>query len=136
VLDTNIIVSGLLWGGVPGQVFLAAEQGIFTTLLTDTLLAETMLVLSRDKFVSVVQSRGIVLTQFRQKYAAASEIVEPAEIPPGAVRDPKDSMVLACAIGGQADFIVSGDKDLLNLLNYRYTPILTAAQFIERLYSG
>lgn len=135
VLDTNIIVSGLLWGGLPGRIFLAAEQGSYTTLLTDKLLAETMTVLSREKFTSIVQARGIVLTRFSQAYTAASEMVEPAEIPPGIVRDPKDAMVLACAIGGQADFIVSGDKDLLSLITYRNIPILTAAQFVERVGS-
>jgi predicted nucleic acid-binding protein len=49
------------------------------------------------------------------------------------VRDPKDVMILACAVGGKADFIVSGAKDLLTLVSYEGIPILTAEQFLKRV---
>jgi putative PIN family toxin of toxin-antitoxin system len=47
--------------------------------------------------------------------------------------DPKDEIFLACAIDGQADLIVSGDRHLLNLRDYHDIPILTARQFLEEL---
>ena len=60
-----------------------------------------------------------------------SELVEPAEIPDDAVRDPKDRIILACAVGGQADYIISGDKDLTTLGTYAGIPIVTPAQFLN-----
>jgi uncharacterized protein len=67
------------------------------------------------------------------EYRTITELVTPAEIPPDAIRDPKDIPVLACAVGGKADYIVSGDNDLLVLTAYQNIPILSAAQFLKRL---
>jgi putative PIN family toxin of toxin-antitoxin system len=133
VLDTNIIVSGLLWGGLPGLVFQAARDELFVALLTEALLSETITVLARDKFEEQLAARQIDLKKLTEQYRAAAEIVDPAEVPAGIVRDPKDEMILACAVGAQADFIVSGDKDLLTLVSYEGIPILTAEQFLSRL---
>jgi putative PIN family toxin of toxin-antitoxin system len=133
VLDTNIIVSGLLWGGPPGQVFEAARDERFIAVLTEALFSETRLVLSRDKFAERLTARGIQLVDVLTRYHAAAEIVEEAPIPSGIVRDPKDIAVLACAVGGKVDYIVSGDNDLLTLIVYEHIPILTAVQFLERL---
>ena len=74
---------------------------------------------TRDRFVALV--------------AALSELFElPEEIPPIS-RHPVDDRVIACAVGGRADVIVSGDKDLLDLGQVGAIPILTAAQFLARL---
>ncbi len=56
----------------------------------------------------------------------------PAEIP-AISRDPGDDLVIACAIVGHADVIVSGDRDLLTLGQVGRIPILTAAEFLHRL---
>ncbi|GIK66246.1 MAG: putative toxin-antitoxin system toxin component, PIN family protein [Chloroflexota bacterium] len=133
VLDTNVIVSGLLWGGLPSLVFQAARDELFVAILTESLLSETINVLARDKFAEQLAARQINLESLAMQYRAAAEIVEPAEVPTGIVRDPKDVMILACAVGGKADFIVSGDKDLLTLVSYEQIPILTAEQFLDRL---
>lgn len=133
VLDTNVIVSGLLWGGLPSLVFQAARDELFVAILTESLLSETINVLARDKFAEQLAARQINLESLAMQYRAAAEIVEPAEVPTGIVRDAKDVMILACAVGGKADFIVSGDKDLLTLVSYEQIPILTAEQFLDRL---
>jgi predicted nucleic acid-binding protein len=67
------------------------------------------------------------------EYTRFVAIVVPAEIPPDVVRDSKDRAVLACAVGGKADYIVSGDEDLLVLSIYENIPILNANQFVDRL---
>ena len=74
---------------------------------------------TRDRFVALV--------------AALSEGVElPDEIPP-ICRDPDDDRVIACAVVGHADVIVSGDEDLLQLSRVGAIPILTAAEFLAQL---
>jgi putative PIN family toxin of toxin-antitoxin system len=133
VLDTNIIVSGLLWGGLPGLIFQAARDELFVAVLTEALLSETVSVLARDKFAKQLAARQITLESLTKQYRAAAEIVEAAEVPAGVVRDPKDVMILACAVGGKADLIVSSDKDLLTLVSYENISILTAEQFLKRV---
>jgi uncharacterized protein len=133
VLDTNIIVSGLLWGGLPGQVFQVARDELFVTILTEPLHSETMRVLARNKFAEQIAVRQIRIDVLGEQYRAASELVEAANVPHGIVRDPKDAMVLSCAVGGKADYIVSDDKDLLTLVSYQGIHIVSAEQFLERL---
>jgi len=94
VLDTNIIVSGLLWGGLPGQVFKAARDELFVTALTEPLHSETMRVLARSKFAEQIAARKIRIDSIGAQYRAASELVEGSEVPLDIVRDPKDAMVL------------------------------------------
>ena len=133
VIDTNIIISALFWAGLPGRVFSAARNERFTALLTNALIAEMEHVLTRDKFAEQLSKRGLTIASIIEQYQSAALIVEPVEVPGDVVRDRKDCMVLACAVGGQADYIISGDKDLLALNRYENIPILTAEQFLQRL---
>lgn len=131
VFDTNLLVSYLLVHRPPIALLideqLAKER--FTLVSAPVLLEELVQVLryprlqryydtaQRDRFVALI--------------AALSELVElPEEIPPIS-RDPDDDRVIACAVVGRADGIVSGDRDLLDLREVGGIPILTAAQFLE-----
>jgi predicted nucleic acid-binding protein len=67
---------------------------------------------------------------------ALGEVVDLPETIPRIYRDPDDDQVIACAVVGEADVIVSGDNDLLALERVRDIPILTAAQFLEMLEQG
>jgi putative PIN family toxin of toxin-antitoxin system len=133
VLDTNTIISGLFWGGVPWQVYSAAFAEHYTLLTTDDLLNELMIVLNRPKFVQSLAIFKRTAEDIVSEYRQVAEFVIPAEIPSDVIRDPKDRAVLACAVGGKADFIVSGDKDLLILRTYENIRILNAAQFRSQL---
>jgi predicted nucleic acid-binding protein len=67
---------------------------------------------------------------------ALSEVAQLPEMIPRICRDPGDDQVIACAVVGKADVIVSGDDDLLALEQAGGMPILTAAQFLELLEQG
>ena len=69
------------------------------------------------------------------RYAIISDAVVPASIPRVA-RDPDDDRILACAIAGQADLVVSGDSDLLNLKAYQRIPIVGVSEALSRLPRG
>ena len=133
VFDANILVSYLLVHRPPIAALIDEHlaQERFTLVSAPVLLEELARVLryprlqryydaaTRDRFVALV--------------AALSELVElPEKIPPIS-RDPDDDRVIACAVVGRADVIVSGDKDLLDLGQVGGILILTAAQFLERL---
>lgn len=106
VLDTNIFISGLLWGGIPAQILEAAYNEQFLVLQTDALLQEVVITLSREKFANRLAQRQLSVAVIVKQLRIASIIVEPADIPFGVVRDPKDHHILACAVGGKAAYCV------------------------------
>ncbi len=136
VLDTNIVISALLWGGLPEQVFRAAHDERFVVLSREAVAGELEATLSRPKFSEQFIRRNRTVASAMREYRALAALVEPVDVPRDAVRDPKDRMVLGCAVGGRADSIVSGDKDLLVLGSYSGSPILSADQFLQQLSTG
>jgi uncharacterized protein len=133
VLDTNIVVSALFWKGTPRVVYDAALEKHYLMLTTEALAAELKRVLAYPKFAEQIAKRELEVDSVVGDYLAIAVAVLPGEVPAEVIRDPKDRDVLACAIGGKADFIVSGDKDLLVLSQYENIPILSADQFLEQL---
>ena len=133
VLDTNIIISALLWGGPPARIMAAAFHEQFIALQTNALLQELRSTLAREKFAARLTQRHLTVDMIIERYQIATLAVDAADIPSGIVRDPKDMMVLACAVGGRANYIVSGDKDLLVLGSYADVFIVAPGPFLDEL---
>lgn len=118
VLDTNVFVSGLLFQrGNPYAILEAWRAHAFVVAITPPLYAEIADVLKR-----LVRPGRYQLTndEVVRTLALLERIAVPVTAPPQVpvtIRDPKDVMVLAAAIGGRADYLVSGDQDLLQLAN-------------------
>jgi putative PIN family toxin of toxin-antitoxin system len=96
-------------------------------------LTELQNVLNRPKFAPALTAIESTADEIVAQYQNLAELVSPAQVSPDIIRDPKDHHVLACAIGGSADFIVTGDKDLLVLGSYQDTAIVTPSYFLQRL---
>jgi putative PIN family toxin of toxin-antitoxin system len=126
VLDTNTAISGLIWKGVPGQLIDAAVLGRVQLISTVPLLAELEGVLQRRKFRELIQRLGVSVADLFDGYAALVERVDPADLGGTVSRDPDDDQVLAAAIAGHADLIVSGDDDLLVLGSHKGIAIVVA----------
>ena len=133
VIDTNTALSGLLWDGTPGRLINAAEAGHVSLISSTALLAELQGVLSRAKFAKQLERRGYSVGDVFDGYAAMVLIVTPANIAPTIVRDPADDQVLAAALAGHADLIVSGDAHLLDLATFHGIEIVTAAAALGRI---
>lgn len=133
VLDTNTAISGLIWQGLPGLIIDAALAGKVQLLSSVPLLAELEGVLQRPKFQQAIQRRDVMVADLFDGYAALVGCVVPVELPESVCRDPDDNLVLAAAISGDADMIVSGDDDLLSLGNYRGIAILSARDALNVL---
>jgi putative PIN family toxin of toxin-antitoxin system len=133
VLDTNILISGLLWAGTPGLVLKAVDEGKIQPLASEATLDELRDVLSRPKFAAKLAAKKTTAAQLTQSYADKTEIIDPAPLPTQVASDPDDDMFIACAISGKADLIVSGDPHLLHVEMYKDIPIITAAALIQRL---
>jgi putative PIN family toxin of toxin-antitoxin system len=130
VLDTNILVSALLiTDSLPAQALTKAENtGI--VLYSLPVLAEIAEVLSRPKLAHYLDEDTIpqFLARISRSWQEVS-IIHTIQ----ACRDPKDDKFLELALNGEADVLVTGDKDLLELHSYQGLPILTAADFLQQI---
>ena len=134
VLDTNTVISGLLWKGSPHHLFtIARGRRAIALYSSPKLLAELADVLSRAKLAPVVSSTHRSPESLMRRYVSLISIVVPVSVPPVVAVDPDDDHVLACALTAQADLIVSGDSDLLHLGEYRSIPIVVAAEALTRI---
>jgi putative PIN family toxin of toxin-antitoxin system len=133
VTDTNIVVSGLLWLGPPRQILEASRAGKVSLFTSTTLLAELHDVLGREKLARRLLEANVQIDELVLGYAALASVIRPADIGAVISDDPDDDAVLACAVAAKADFIVSGDRHLLALGEFRAIRILTASEFLNRL---
>jgi len=99
------------------------------------MLDELRDVLSRPKFVQRLAAIGKTAEQVIAEYLQLTQIVEAATIPPTVIDDPDDDVVLACALGGRADYIVTGDEHLLTLGIYEAIHIWDVHQFLQHIQS-
>jgi putative PIN family toxin of toxin-antitoxin system len=136
VVDTNLLVTYLLTHRPPIARLIdhhLAEDD-FVLVTAPELLAELDRVLGYPKLQRYYTEED--RTRFVALVMALSEVVELPETIPRVCRDPDDDRVIACAVVGEADVIVSGDDDLLGLEQVGDIPILTAAQFLDLLEHG
>ncbi|MCI0529586.1 MAG: putative toxin-antitoxin system toxin component, PIN family [Nitrospira sp.] len=127
VLDTNVIVSALSYGGKPHKILSMARKGEIQLVISPFLFDEVMRVL-QEKF-SWSPDRA---ERLRVRLRRISQVVTPTHHLK-ALEDDSDNRILECALEGRAHVIVTGDKDFIRLGVYRNIPILTPAQFLELL---
>jgi len=136
VIDTNVLLSGLLWHGAPHALLKRVRSSALSLVSSPALLAELAEVTGRAKFDSILirsqTSRETALAEIR----LLAEIIEPPPLPQPVCRDPDDDELLALALAAQAEFIISGDNDLLALGSFNGIPILTPAQALQRIPGG
>ena len=133
VLDTNTVISGLLWKGAPRQILDLARSGSLTLFTSPELLAELANVLERKKFSARLALAETNVDELVYGYAALAKTIRPAKIKPMIKADPDDDKVLACAKAAKAEIITSGDDHLLNLEEYEGIRILTVNQLIAEV---
>ena len=133
VIDTNVLLSALLWRGPPHALLEQARNGTVTLLTSPALLAELAEVMARAKFNVILARSNTSRTQSLAQVRQLAEVIDPPALAKPVCRDPDDDAVLALAIAAQADLIVSGDDDLLSLTRFEGIPILTPVQALERV---
>lgn len=126
VLDTNVVLSALLWHGTPSLLLQAARhrrlEGLFSS---HPLLAELADVLTRPSPSRRLVAAGLNARKVMDDYLAVITLVAPASVPAVIADDPDDDEVLAAAVAAEANLIVSGDHHLLALESYRGIRIIT-----------
>lgn len=127
VLDTNVLISGLLWHGPPHVLVERARAGSWTIVSSSMILGEFSSVIRRRKFKKILARSRTDLERTLRELWRLAEIVEPLSPVPSVSRDPADDIVLATAVAARCDLIVSGDDDLLSLRVHDGIPIVDPA---------
>lgn len=137
VVDTNLLVSGtILKRGIPFSLLEAWREQRFILLLSEDQFLELHDVLNRTEIVDKYQLSEDERSDLFSLLITVAKQAEPAPAVPVRVRDSKDEIILAAAIGGKAEYLVTGDADLLVLRDeprLGTLKIVTAREFIDSL---
>lgn len=139
VIDTNLLISAIIIPQTnPDKIIQAWEKDIFILLISQQLISELEDVISRKKFLNyhaAFKERGEELIA---SLKAAAETVDPLPVTklPVHSRDSKDDYLLAASLGGKADYLITGDEDLLVLSSnpeLGKLKIVTVRQFLSEI---
>jgi putative PIN family toxin of toxin-antitoxin system len=136
VLDTNVVVAGLLYAGPPNRLLDSAIAGKVLCFSSSTLLLELRRVLGYPKFARRISGLGTNTQLLVDRYVHLVEIVAPPAITGVVAGDPDDDHVIACAVAAKAGLIVSGDRDLLLLESFRGISIVSPANALRAIASA
>jgi putative PIN family toxin of toxin-antitoxin system len=133
VFDTNVVASASFWRGAPFDCLAAWAQGRCAAVVSPGLLAEYHEIVEELR----LDYPGCKCVEWVKALTESAELVFPVERASGATPDPDDEKILECALAGEADFIVSGDKKhLLALQQFQGVPIVSPAEFLRRMAAG
>jgi len=127
VLDTNVVVSALLWDGVPRRLLKVGRAEGVVLYSSSPLLAELSDVLSRPKFTNKIAASLLSVDQLVDLYAELIDLVLPVPTPRLAP-DPDDDVVIGTALAAKADYVVTGDKGLLSVGTYEDGRIVSVSE--------
>lgn len=135
VLDTNVVLSALLWRGTPHHLLAAIARRSSVQLYSSTALLEELAdVLTRPSVINRLALIGKTGREVLADYVEAIDLVEPGTVARVVAGDVDDDQVIAAAIAAHADLIVSGDrKHLLPLGSHQGIDIIDAAEALRRI---
>ena len=128
VVDTNVVVSALLFGGTPGSLIDLWQMGAIRPLASKQIIAEYLRVLTYPKFKLSEEEINFLLYQQILPYF---DIIDVRPGPGIIKKDPEDDKFIRCALAGKAKFLIPGDQHLLVLKSYQKIKILSPAEFIK-----
>jgi putative PIN family toxin of toxin-antitoxin system len=133
VIDTNVLISALLFGGMPGKLIELWKNRRIQPLVSKQVIDEYLKVLSYPKFN--LSEKEINYLLYRE-ILPFFEVVSVKHKPPVIKADPSDDIFIQCAQSGKARLIISGDQHLLSLKAYKEIKILSPSQFLEEYNFG
>ena len=130
VIDTNVLVSALLFGGVPGKLIPLWKEGHILPLYSKEIIEEYLRVLAYPKFKLTEKEIDFILSR---EILPWFDVVTVTAGRPFVKNDPQDDMFIWCAVAGKADTLVSGDVHLLKLKRSP-VPILPVSKFLKMIH--
>lgn len=134
MLDTNVVVSGLLWGGHSRRLLELALNDTIALYSSQVLVDELSQTLHYAKLAKRITALQTTTQALVAHYSAMVTLVVPLQVPSVIAQDADDDQVLACAVEARAHLIASGDQHLHSLGgNYQGVSIVTPAEAAELL---
>ncbi|MDA0244554.1 MAG: putative toxin-antitoxin system toxin component, PIN family [Chloroflexi bacterium] len=131
VIDTNLIISYLLTQSeTTSQLIAHWERGNFVYVISPAMLNELKEVVQRPRLRQHIKGDPAILLDLIEMEAELALNV-PTLV--GICRDPKDDPIIACAVGGQAAYLVTGDADLLTMVTYQGVTMMRVYDFVNLL---
>ena len=127
VIDPNVFISGIFWGGPPSDILSLWQKKKITLCLSPEILQEYQRVAEHlsNKYPSIDISRIIELVTIHGQVFPNQTLEQPI------CRDPDDDKFIACALVANAQYLISGDKDLLDITQPLKTQIIKPREFLE-----
>lgn len=135
LLDTNVVVAGLLWNGPPRRLIeRAIEDETIELFSSSALLDELAHTLEYAKFAIRIRTFGTDIATLTAQYATIISLVMPTAVPRVVAGDPDDDHVIAAAVAARVELIVSGDlKHLLPIGSHQGIAIISVREAIRRI---
>ena len=127
VIDTNVVISGVFFGGMPSRVLEAWRDGEFDLVVSPEVLEEYR----RVGEELTARFPGVSLAPFLALLVMNAEIVEAPGLSDQVSRDRDDDKFIACALAANCQTIISGDKDLLEVTGYQGLKVVAPREFLE-----
>lgn len=132
VLDTNVLISALLWKGKLAPLYCLINKKKIALCFSGFTRKEFKKVLHYPHILKQAKQGRLSVEEIYEKLISNSIQVSPKRVPNVIKEDPPDNQFLACALAARASFIVSGDEHLLKLKGFQGIPILTPREFLDR----
>jgi putative PIN family toxin of toxin-antitoxin system len=126
VLDTNVFISSFFWGGNPRKIMERVIDGKDKLFICREIIQEITSVISRPKF----NANNDYITRFIHSIEELANYITLTGIVQNVCRDSEDDKILECAFLADADYIITGDSDLLILEEFRGIKIVTAQDYL------
>ncbi len=133
VLDTNVWVSAMIWGGSPARIIKASEEGKVCIITSEEIVNEISRTLAYTRLKRGSDDKGISQQQMIAAVLQLSNLVEVKTKIHAVREDPSDNKFLECAVDSKADYIVSGTDHLLKIGSYKRTRIVSVRKFLKIL---
>ena len=128
VLDTNVFISSVFFGGQPGKILAAWRDGKIMLVLSTEILEEYIEVLHRlEKLYPPVKAKPVI-----ELILAGSEIITAPPLEKPVSSDPDDDKFIACALASKARVIISGDKHLLSVDGFKGLEIVKPSEYVKK----
>jgi len=132
ILDTNVLVSGIFFTGIPFEILTGIKQNKCTVVISSDIISEYKQTIQKlaEHFPKINADDQLELL------ITSSTICEPKPLPNAICDDPDDDKFIACALASKTKIIVSGDKHLLAVSGYQGIKVLKPREFMLKYLSG
>ena len=132
VLDTNVWLSGIFWEGEASKIIEKTEKKNIQILISENILSEIVNVLNKEsKFQKYILNLKLSVEEILRTILSISDLIE-TKIKLDLIKaDPKDNIILEVALDGKAEYIISYDNHLLNMIEFRGIKIISPGEFLK-----